>query len=347
MALKIYRLPLSCTMEQLREVLYCGDEEHKVIHIKNTDVLIIKKCTSSYFYLYSKKVRFGGIGLGNDFGSQLMNKGFNYRQSFFYEGEWNNIKRVIDKYKFTQLETEVEKDVKDAWKKVYTVSERQQRYPEYGVELEVESDNYMESETKNKIANSSELIDNFGDDCSVYNGGEIRFKHPRMSGWKLKDIELVLNQCKEAGAKTNRGTAGMHIHISRKNIRLITKKFSDNLRVMQDILYPINCRNLQLYNGGRVSYGVDSNIYRNQNVEFGTLEIRAWNSTLDPKLFLARIKFCKTLTDWLKKTNTVSIKSFFDYMNKSEKDNYKFMLNHKENPHEWGFPPAAINALLA
>ena len=102
-----------------------------------------------------------------------------------------------------------------------------------------------------------------------------------------------------------------------------------------------------MYDGRSISYGVNSNIYRNQTDEFGTLEIRAWNSTLDPKLFLARIKFCKTFTDWLAKTTTVSVESFFDFMNKSEKENYKYMLNHPENPHEWGFPAKAVNALLA
>ena len=338
--MKIITKPLNTSYEELRSLIA---NEDTVVHFKGTDAFMFK--SGCYRYIYSKKANlYGSVIYNNQRLSNLLEHyGFNKHYQVDYISDFNYAIDRLNNTAFSKNDMEALNDFRKIIKEAF----KEQKYPEYGVELEVESDAYMSTEDKNQIATDYDLIDNFGGDCSVYNGGEIRFKHPTLKGWKLHDIELILNKCKEKGAKTDRGTAGMHIHISRAGIKAITQKFENNLEIMQAILYPINCRKKKMYNGRDVLYGVQGNIYRNQTNEFGTLEIRAWNATLDPKLFLARIKFCKTFTDWLAKTTTVSVESFFDFMNKSEKENYKYMLNHPENPHEWGFPAKAVNALLA
>ena len=306
--------------------------------VKGTDVVLMR-CSNGDKIAYSKQnTGINGSCANEGIHSQMLSKGFaghygiysssdlNYVLDYHYEDDSTKVAEMIRRMKGPKV----------------------QRNPEYGVELELESETSMSTEIKDEIANfNKKLIHDVGSDPSVRNGCEIRFNHPAMSGWKYKDISSILKFCKEKGAITENGTAGMHIHISRRDIKPIVTKFRNNLRVMQDILYPINCRELATKDGSLIHYGVGDNIYHDQTLSFGTLEIRAWNATLNPKMFLARIKFCKTFTEWLATTTEVCIESFFNFMNEEEKRNYKYMLLSKENPHKWGFPAKAVEALLA
>ena len=161
---------------------------------------------------------------------------------------------------------------------------------------------------------------------------------------------------KSAGATTDYDSAGMHIHISHKMARKCVARFEENLKVMQDILYPINCRHKYKRNwersnkdestNSKVSYGVGTNIYHNQVPNFGTLEIRAWRATLNPKMFMARLRFAKKLMDYLASNRTVSVRDFFKTMTPKQKLDYLYMLESPENPHEWGKSPTAVKRLL-
>lgn len=322
-----------------------GAKEKGVFTVKGTDAIIIKSPKDSYWYGYSKNTGFSGGGTyDRDLHDHLYNLGYTNRMCLYGYTDWEIFMRRIRNSSFTR--EHVESLIKQAIKGT-SMTKPKQRFAEYGVELELETPSPMTAQERATICESSSLIHDVGGDPSVHNGCEIRFNHPAISGWKMKDIKLIMNTAKSFGATNERGTAGMHIHISRKDIRDIVTKFQENLPVMQQILYPTNCRKLKLSSGANMYYGVEANIFRNQLSDFGTLEIRAWNATVDAKLFLARIKFCQYLCNWLAKATEITVEKFFDSLSGNDKRNYMYMVNHKENPHEWGMPLKAINAMLA
>lgn len=313
--------------------------------VEGTDLILVKTRLDSIWYAYSKNTYFcGDRTRDSKLNNNLYREGWQYSLGIYSSSDFE---RVFSRIKNSTLTRErIENTIKKCCEKT-TLSSGIQKNPEYGVELELESEDYKNTETLDEMKSTTNLIDNIGSDPSVHRGCEIRFNHPAISGWKYKEIALLLNKAKSMGFETTRGTAGMHIHISRNDIKQIITKFKDNLETMQEILYPINCRKITKADGEKMYFGVNSNIFRDQFAEFGTLEIRAWNATLNPRLFLARIKFCKYFCDWLAKTKTITVENFFSSLGSKEKANYKYMLNNKENPHEWGFPPKAVNALLA
>lgn len=329
-------VPISLTYEEFK--VYLREKKYHALRIKDTDALILIDTADGF--LYSKKCRLTGsatsnYGLRRFMGVKDYDGHFGLFNSYDFADAMDKLKRT----KFTKEDFLLTKDLLKGFRYAQA-----QRNPEYGVELEIESETSLPRAEIQK--EGGKLIQDVGNDGSVRGGTEIRFNHPSFSGWKYKDVSKLLKFCADKGATTKFGTAGMHIHISRKDIGEIVKKFEQNLNTMQEILYPINCRKKLKFNNEPVNYGVGSNIYHNQLSDFGTLEIRAWNSTLDPKLFMARIKFCRTLTNWLAKAKDITVEAFFNSLSPAEKWNYKYMMNHPENPHEWGFPPKAINALL-
>lgn len=313
--------------------------------IDGTDAIVVKTKMDAYWRVYSKNTSLGGSYSSDpQLRTHLASEGYTSCRSIYDDYDY---KFIMGKLRNTSKKrAEIDKTIGKVAKNT-TLNTTVQRTPEYGVELELETPAYMNSDQRLELEQSSGLIHDVGGDPSVNNGCEIRFNHPTMNGWKLKDVKIIMNTAKKFNATTEGGTAGMHIHISRKDIRDIVEKFKNNLSTMQQILYPINCRKLELATGGRLHYGVEGNIYRDQLSDFGTLEIRAWNATLDPKLFLARIKFCKYFCDWLAKTTEVSLQNFYDSLTDKDKKNYAYMVNHKENPHQWGMPVKAVQALLA
>lgn len=334
---KIKIIPISTEWAEL--VKLRKSEEYNFARIKNTDAIIL--FSHGDMFIYSKKVHFSGSEVGEyKLRKHLITNGYTGHYGLYSKTDWMNCTTRLQNTVFTKDDYENTKNIINSYVKTL-----HRGRPEYGVELEVESDCSLPGSEIAALGGA--LIQDVGCDGSVHGGTEIRFNHPTMKGWRYKDVANLLKFCSEKGATNKYGTAGMHVHISHKNIEKIVDRFTQNLSTMQEILYPINCRKKIKANGERVHYGVESNIYHNQIDSFGTLEIRAWNSTLDPKLFLARIKFCKTITEWLAKAKEITVDSFFNYMTPAEKRNYGYMLNHPENPHEWGFPPKAVNALLA
>jgi muconolactone delta-isomerase len=226
--------------------------------------------------------------------------------------------------------------------------EEVQKVMEFGVELELESDESIDGDDREKLqAKYKDLIQDVGTDGSVANGVEIRFRHPTLRGWKLDQVKSILDDAKALGLKSEWGTAGMHIHISHKDIRKAIPKFIRNLYEMENILYPIGCRTKKVgrsHTSDRC-YGIGSDLYRNQEDTFGTLEIRAWNATTNPDVFLARIRIAKALVEFLLTDLPVNISEFFRWMPKARKKDYKFLLE-TENPREYGLPNDVLLGML-
>lgn len=181
---------------------------------------------------------------------------------------------------------------------------------EVGIELELEAlqDNIrywynkpeVAGEVKRIEANHS-LIHDIGLDGSVTGGGpEIRFNHPSLSKWTKPAITKVLKDMSDMGF-TAGASAGQHVHISHPKIWIAIEKCEKDIKGMNTFLMPVSCRHA-------THYGVGSNIIRNQMMQFGTLEIRVWESTLNPELFRMRAKFCNDLVKLL-------IKNGVDYTN--------------------------------
>lgn len=259
----------------------------------------------------------------------------------------NNQRKPIDDKMIKNLENLARRVARIKKSEGYGAKETQ-----LGVELELEGNLKTSMRDVLKEYVGKELpIQDVGSDGSVNgNGTEIRFNHPRVSDWKLKTVREILSKAKKGGCETKGGSAGMHVHISHPKIKKAISNFREHLALMQKILYPINCRpKRKIYTDGstaEVRYGVGNNIYHDQGATFGTLEIRAWNATLDPKMFMARVRFSKWLVDFLVKEPKPTEKKIFDSMGVQAKRDYLYMLNSKENPHAWG-NEAQVRELLA
>ena len=181
---------------------------------------------------------------------------------------------------------------------------------EVGIELELEAlqDDircwYNKPEVAGKvkrIETNHSLIHDIGLDGSVAGDGpEIRFNHPSLSKWTKPAITKVLKDMSDMGF-TAGASAGQHVHISHPKIWIAIEKCEKDIKGMNTFLMPVSCRHA-------THYGVGSNIIRNQMMQFGTLEIRVWESTLNPELFRMRAKFCNDLVKLL-------IKNGVDYTN--------------------------------
>lgn len=203
-----------------------------------------------------------------------------------------------------------------------------------GVELELESKTDAIWSTDHIPEDKRYLIDNIGWDCSLRKGREIRFKHPSLKNWKFKDIKAILDACKEGGADAlKHNTAGMHIHVSGKNIKGVCRKAQMNIDFLNKILKPIGCRDT-MGNGEPRYYGIGSDIFNNQEYTFNTAEFRAWAATLDAKVFYNRLKIAKHLFEFL--GSDKEPQDFFKAMPKYVMKAYMFLYNHPENPHKYG-----------
>lgn len=232
-----------------------------------------------------------------------------------------------------------------------TVFNKRTDVPEIGVELELESDGQpgMRSKARDIMRRTAcGLFDAVVGDCSVKGGTEINFTHPILKDWDKKSITKALTGLKEAGFFTDNGTAGMHIHLSFKKRGLTRKaahRFTGALSEMQKILYPICARQLKINGYDRPDtdrYGLGYNITRGFT-SHGTLEVRVWQATTNPKVFMARVKFADYLIRFL--ASDTPIELFFKKMNKEQKENYAFLVK-TENPHVFGVGEKAALEML-
>lgn len=217
-----------------------------------------------------------------------------------------------------------------------------------GVELEVE----CSDEPRSNISDLDDydLVYEIGSDCSVRNGAEIRFKHPELKNWDFNQVAEILNLIKSKDYDNNWGTAGMHVHISGPNTLRAIQRVYSNLEEVKKILMPISCRRevIETPSGIRngLRYGIDGTDYiRDQYGDLGTLEIRAFESTTDPKIFEKRLRFCETFYKYL--CGKYSLKDFFKRITKEEKDNYRDLVLDSNNPSAFGGSKEEILAMLA
>lgn len=232
-----------------------------------------------------------------------------------------------------------------------TVFNKRTDVPEIGVELELESDDGcgMRSKASDIMRRTARgLFDSVVSDGSVRGGTEIRFKHPTLKDWDAKSVTKALTGLKEAGFVTYHGTAGMHIHLSFAKVGLTRKaagRFMGAISEMQKILYPICARQLKVNGYDRAvtsRYGLGSNITRGFTLH-GTLEIRVWQATTNPDVFMARVKFADYLIRFL--ASDTPIEQFFKKMTKKQKENYAFLVK-TANPHVFGVGEKAALEML-
>lgn len=207
---------------------------------------------------------------------------------------------------------------------------------EVGIELELEalqdgirywSNKPDVARLVKRIETSNSLIHDIGIDGSVSGGGpEIRFNHPSLSKWTKPAITKVLKDMSDMGF-TAGASAGQHVHISHPKIWIAIEKCEKDIKGMNTFLMPVSCRHA-------THYGTGSNIIRNQMMQFGTLEIRVWESTLNPELFRMRAKFCNDLVKMLVK-NGINYQNIWRKMPKSMLKAYVDML-FIENDHKIG-----------
>ena len=214
-----------------------------------------------------------------------------------------------------------------------------------GVELEVEQNEGPCSNLDG--VEDYDLVYNIGSDCSVRNGAEIRFNHPELKNWDFNQVAEILNLIKSKDYDNNWGTAGMHVHVSGPNtLRAIQRAYS-NLEEVKKILMPISCRRKRIVGAQPgLRYGIDGTDYiRDQYGDYGTLEIRAFESTTDPTIFEKRLRFCETFYKYL--CGKYSLKDFFKRITKEEKDNYRDLVLDSNNPSAFGGSKEEILAMLA
>lgn len=217
-----------------------------------------------------------------------------------------------------------------------------------GVELEVERDDGSWSDIDD--VEGYDLVDEVGSDCSVRNGAEIRFNHPELKNWNFEQVAEILDQVKTNDYDNNWGTAGMHVHISGPNTLRAIQRVYNNLEEVKKILMPISCRREEIVTPSGVQsglrYGIDGTDYiRDQFQDFGTLEIRAFESTTDPTTFEKRLRFCETFYKYL--CGKYSLKDFFKRITKEEKDNYRDLVLDSNNPSAFGGSKEEILTMLA
>lgn len=214
--------------------------------------------------------------------------------------------------------------------------------PSLGVELELES--YSGGSDKREALSAwlcgrcAKLVYSVTTDSSVLGGTELRFSHPTLKRWSATTVDKILSKAKDLKFVTERGTAGMHIHMSFAKRALaprIAVRFENNLDTMKKILYPICARGAVV--GSNIKrtenrYGLGSNMTRGFT-QHETFELRIWEATTNTAVFMARVKFADYFARFM--ASDTPIKAFFKNMDDENKRNYEFLLR-TENPHVFG-----------
>lgn len=255
-----------------------------------------------------------------------------------YEQEGTQRVNISQIYKMLQMFDRADDSIfakyKDMCNKL-KVACNKDRKTELGVELELE---HPEGRYAVGIAQEdmpSDLVHDVGTDGSVM-GVEIRFNHPTVHKWARKTIDTYLEKLASKRFSIDKNTAGMHIHVSGKNIGRFIDLWENTSgvyggenperKLLEQILYPISDRPKNAW------YGVGGNMLK-LNSEFNTVEFRVWRATLDPWAFKMRIKMAKQLFEHV--TDGKSLKTFFADMPKTLRSGY-CKLVEKCKYHEWG-----------
>lgn len=166
-----------------------------------------------------------------------------------------------------------------------------------GLEMEFEGDFYGWKELQD--AHQGNL--HFGYDSSVRGENELSWDCGSYSWWKyLAPLKSVCDVLKKFGGVEG-DTAGIHIHVSRPDVNVESATQTLNT-YCQDGVFNILMRAVSLRsNLGR--FNMYANLSANMRQHHaaisynshGTCEFRVFNSSLDHKLILRHLKFCKEL----------------------------------------------------
>lgn len=219
---------------------------------------------------------------------------------------------------------------------------------ELGVELELESKDCGWIRARNVITKIlGTMLDSVVSDGSVDGGTEIRFSHPELKDWDKEKVKTALAALRKAKFNHKNGTAGMHIHMS-SGSQLATRRAQERCKKhssqIKKILYPICARPAYIRGEKKLTgrYGLGRNFARIFSRR-GTLEIRVWEATTNPRVFMARLKFADYFFRFL--MSDLSFDKFFSQMTKRQKQNYAFLVK-TQNPHAFGMGKDAALALL-
>lgn len=219
---------------------------------------------------------------------------------------------------------------------------------ELGVELELESKDCGCARARNVITEIlGPMLESVVSDDSVYGGTEIRFSHPELKDWDKEKVKAALAALRKAKFNHKNGTAGMHIHMS-SGSQHATRRAQERCELhssqIKEILYPICARPAYIRGEKRLTdrYGLGRNFARIFSRR-GTLEIRVWEATTNPRVFMARLKFADYFFRFL--MSDLSFDKFFSQMTKRQKQNYAFLVK-TQNPHAFGMGKDAALALL-
>lgn len=166
-----------------------------------------------------------------------------------------------------------------------------------GLEMEFEGDFYGWKELQD--AHQGNL--HFGYDSSVRGENELSWDCGSYSWWKyLSPLKTVCDVLKKFGGAEG-DTAGIHIHVSRPdiNVESVTQTLNTYCR---DGIFNILMRAISLRNNLE-RFNMYANLSANMSQHHaaisynshGTCEFRVFNSSLDNKLILRHLKFCKEL----------------------------------------------------
>lgn len=204
----------------------------------------------------------------------------------------------------------------------------------FGIELEMECTDCDESiyEASMSLPEWTSVTS----DCSLNHGMEVR-SHPQSWEWLQKNGQeewgkvLSLRHSGWRGYKTT--TAGIHIHMSINSFSTLQLfKFLKLLYENRDFTLAISRRTASKFDyWGGVSNdgGADEASMRKKAndkhsyckstavnmVHDGTIEIRIFRSTLDPKGFFGNIEFCKAVYEFTKVAtiNKITVPNFIEY----------------------------------
>lgn len=164
-----------------------------------------------------------------------------------------------------------------------------------GLEMEFEGDFYGWKE----LQDAHRGLLHYGYDSSVRGENELSWDCGSYSWWKyLAPLKDVCDALKNNGGETG-DTAGIHIHVSRPDIAmgLITRKINEmcSTGVFKTMMRAVSLRNdVDRFNTyANLDSPADAHHAGVSYNSHNTCEFRVFNSSLDHKLILRHLKFCK------------------------------------------------------
>ena len=211
---------------------------------------------------------------------------------------------------------------------------------ELGVELELEgfADSFSLKKDFPKSLRKKYILDVVKDGTVDDDGTEINFKYFPLPNWKYQEIVEIYNILSSFRFHAGK-SAGMHIHYSGPKLREVYKiyaqekeylKSTDNFGFITECFHTIGARN-QAY------HGVYNDLWKPNVKDKSTMEVRAFESTMNPYIFYTRIHVTYYIINQMsKKTYSEIITNLFNDMPDNIKNMFWF-LTKTENPNKYGF----------